>query len=78
MKKNVYMVQANYLHGKSTYFPYAAGVLVASAKADDFICENYSFGEIFFLREDTDSVLARMEKPAVVGFSNYLWNYEYN
>lgn len=78
MKKNVYMVQANYLHGKSTYFPYAAGVLVASANADDFICENYSFGEIFFLREDTDSVIARMENPAVVGFSNYLWNYEYN
>ena len=78
VKKNVYMVQANYLHGKSTYFPYAAGVLVASAKADEFICENYSFGEIFFLREDTDTVLARMENPAIVGFSNYLWNYEYN
>lgn len=78
MKKNVYMVQANYLHGNSTYFPFAVGTLIANAKADEKINGIYNFGEIFFLREDTDSVLERMENPAVVGFSNYLWNYEYN
>ncbi len=78
MKKNIYMVQANYLHGNSTYFPYAVGTLIANAKKHDRINETYNFGEIFFLREDTDSVLTRMQNPAVVGFSNYLWNYEYN
>ena len=78
MKKNVYMVQANYLHGNSTYFPFAAGTLIASAKADERVNEIYNFGEIFFLRENTADVLERMENPAVVGFSNYLWNYEYN
>ncbi len=78
VKKNVYMVQANYLHGNSTYFPFAVGTLIAAAKADSKITENYNFGEIFFLRENTDSVLERMKNPAVVGFSNYLWNYEYN
>lgn len=75
---NVYMVQANYLHGNSTYFPFAVGTLIANAKADERINEIYDFGEIFFLREDTDAVLERMVAPAVVGFSNYLWNYEYN
>ena len=72
------MVQANYLHGNSTYFPYAVGTLIANAKKDDRINEIFDFGEIFFLREDTDAVLGRMSYPAVVGFSNYLWNYEYN
>ncbi len=78
MKKNIYMVGANYLHGNSTYFPYAVGTLIANAKKYDRINEFYNFGEIFFLREDTDSVITRMKNPAVVGFSNYLWNYEYN
>ena len=72
------MVCANYLHGNSTYFPYAVGTLIANAKKYDRINEFYNFGEIFFLREDTDSVIERMQNPAVVGFSNYLWNYEYN
>lgn len=78
MKKNIYMVQANYLHGNSTYFPFAVGMLIANARADERINENYNFGEIFFLRENTDTVLERMTAPSVVGFSNYLWNYEYN
>lgn len=78
MKKNIYMVQPNYLHGNSTFFPYAVGTLIANAKKYGRINEIYNFGEIFFLREDTDSVLGRMKNPSVVGFSNYLWNYEYN
>lgn len=78
MKKNIYMVQPNYLHGNSTYFPFAVGTLIARAKADEQINEIYDFKDIIFLRENTDKVLEKLEKPAVVGFSNYIWNYEYN
>lgn len=78
MKKNIYMVQPNYLHGNSTYFPFAVGTLVANAKADERINGIYDFKEIIFLRENTDELVERMENPEVVGFSNYIWNYEYN
>ncbi len=77
-KHRVYMVQPNYLHASSTYLPYASGTLVASALADDYVSQRFDFGEIFFLRESPDSVLDRMESPFLVGFSNYIWNYEYN
>lgn len=72
------MVQANYLHGNATYLPFAVGSLIAYAKSHKRIAEKYNFGEIFFLRENTDKVIERMNEPHVVGFSNYLWNYEYN
>lgn len=78
VKKNIYMVQPNYLHGNSTYFPFAVGTLIAKAKADERINKIYDFKEIIFLRENTDTVLEKMDEPAVVGFSNYIWNYEYN
>ena len=78
MKKNVYMVQANYLHGNSTYLPFAVGTLVAYAKANKKIDETYNFGEIFFLRENTDIVVEKMKSPFIAAFSNYIWNYEYN
>ncbi len=78
MKKNIYMVQANYLHGNSTYFPFAVGTLIAAACSNKQIVENYDFKEIIFLREDTEKLLSRLENPAIIGFSNYIWNYEYN
>ena len=78
VKKNIYMVQPNYLHGNSTYFPFATGTLVANAKTDERINNCFEFKEIIFLREKTDLLIERMENPAVVGFSNYIWNYEYN
>lgn len=33
---------------------------------------------IFFLREKTDKVLARIDNPSVVAFSTYIWNFNYN
>ncbi len=76
------MVQASATYGgnifKSAYLPYAAGLLVANAKAQKDINDSYDFKRFVFTRENTDDVLESLEAPAVMGFSNYIWNTEYN
>lgn len=78
MKKNIYMAQINYLHGKSTFLPYAAGTLIANAKADGEINDFYDFKEPLFIRESIETALSKITDPYLIGFSNYIWNHEYN
>lgn len=60
------------------YFPYSVGLLWAYAQQFDIIKNNYNLKEIFFLREDPDLILSRIENPSVVGFSCYVWNWNYS
>ncbi len=78
MKQNIYLAQINYLHGKSTFLPYAAGTLIASAKACPEINEFYDFKEPIFIRKPQSDIIDNIESPFLVGFSNYIWNHEYN
>lgn len=78
MKKNVYMFQADYLHGNNAFLPYAVGTLIASAEADERLADAYCFHSPIFIRERTNDALAKLETPYLVGFSNYIWNFEYN
>lgn len=72
------MVQPNSQYGNSIYFPYAAGSLIAYSFKDEDICENYIFKTFFYKKADIDSAVAKMDNPYLVGFSCYVWNYEYN
>lgn len=80
--KNLYMVQASNTYTgnsfKAAYLPYAVGLLVAYAFSDEKIKSEYAFKRFVFIREDTDSVVSCMDNPAFVGFSNYIWNTQYN
>ncbi len=80
--KNVYMVQASQTYGgsifKSAYLPYAAGLLVAYAWTDEVVKSEYCFKRFIFTREDVEAAASSLENPAVIGFSNYIWNTEYN
>ncbi len=79
--KNVYLVQVDVsacTGAQQAYLPYTAGVLAANAFRDETVKNNCNFKGFIFLREEIDSVVDRMENPAVVGFSNYCWNTEYN
>ena len=80
--KNVYMVQASQTYGgnifKSAYLPYAAGLLVAYAWTDETVKSEYCFKRFIFTREDIETAAKSLENPAVIGFSNYIWNTEYN
>ena len=80
--KNIYMVQASNTYVgrgfKAAYLPYAVGLLVAYAFEDETIKSEYSFKRFVFTREKTDEAVESFENPAVVGFSNYIWNTQYN
>lgn len=82
MKKNIYMVQASNTYTgngfKAAYLPYAVGLLVAYAFSDEKIKEEYEFKRFIFTREITDKAVESLENPSVVGFSNYIWNTQYN
>ncbi|MBR3835357.1 MAG: radical SAM protein [Clostridia bacterium] len=79
MLKNVYLAQINYLHGNSTFLPYAVGTLIANAKSNIEIDGFYSFKEPIFIREPVNKVFERIkDEPYFFGFSNYIWNHEYN
>ena len=53
-------------------------LLIAYAFTDETIKNEYEFKRFVFTRESTDKVVQEMENPAVVGFSNYIWNTQYN
>ena len=80
--KNIYLVQTNYKGGAGKFsaywLPYSVGSIWAYAKENEKIQENYILKDFLFLRDDIDDVISRMEHPDIVGFSNYIWNTNYN
>ncbi len=78
MKKNIYFIQPNTLLGNSVYFPYAVGVLASYALQFEDISSKYELAGIIFKEDTTEEVMAAIDNPAIVGFSNYFWNYSYN
>ncbi|MEI6579396.1 MAG: hypothetical protein WCN92_08040, partial [Eubacteriales bacterium] len=80
-KKNIYMIQVDLAYGdndKAVYLPYAIGLLVAYAWEDEKVKNNYNLGGFVFTRDEIDQTIASFDNPYLVGFSNYVWNYEYN
>ncbi len=77
-KKNIYMIQPNYLYGNSAHLPYAAATVAAFAFSDPLINKNYKLKKIQFLREEPVTCAQQAEDPFLVGFSSYIWNFEYN
>lgn len=78
MKKNIYLFQPTFMSTSSVYFPYAIGALASYAFSFKDIEDNYELKEAFFLRKKIPDVVESLENPFLVGFSNYIWNFEYN
>ncbi len=81
MSRNVYFVQVDVSSGKDSkvvYLPYTAGVIIANAWKNESVAAVYDFKDFIFIRKNVEAVVDEMESPAVVGFSNYCWNTEYN
>lgn len=80
-KKNVYLVQVDLAYGeedKAVYLPYAVGLLAAYAWQDKAVSEHFRLGGLLFTRDDIGQTVGTLEEPYLVGFSNYVWNFEYN
>jgi radical SAM superfamily enzyme YgiQ (UPF0313 family) len=82
MKKNLYLFQPQYstdLEGTPTYWiPYSAGCIWAYAQQFEDITRVIELKEIIFRREPPRSILDRLEKPSICGFSCYVWNEQWN
>ncbi|MBE6812502.1 MAG: hypothetical protein E7523_06430 [Ruminococcaceae bacterium] len=76
--RSIYMVQPNSIYGNSVYFPYAAGCLIAYAFNTEEIRNEYRFESFFYKKEDIDTAVKSLQDPFLIGFSCYVWNYEYN
>ena len=80
--KNIYLIQAGELFSegeyKSAYIPYAVGTIAAHAWADETIRKAYFLSRFVFYREKIADVVKSLDKPFLVGFSNYVWNFSYN
>lgn len=62
---------------KNYWLPYSAACLWSYARQYKDIRNHFELKNIFFKRELHDTVLKKMEKPSLVGFSCYIWNENY-
>lgn len=80
--KNLFLIQVGDPFGtgqsETRYLPYATGLIAAYAFDKQIIRENYHFGGFLYRKDNIDETIDRMDHPAVVGFSCYVWNFEYN
>lgn len=80
--KNIYLFQPQYSvdsNGQKSYWlPYSSACIWAYAKTFPNITDNFNLKEVFFKREDHDSVLSRLDNPSICGFSCYMWNENYS
>src|SRR5688572_17885480 len=75
---HIYLAQVNNRYGQNVFLPYSVGLLQAYAHRIPEITKNYQFKKLFLLKTDSSRVCEELEDPNVVGFSNYIWNWEYN
>lgn len=76
--RRVYLIQICNVFADSIYLPLAAGMLRASAASDPEVGAAFCFAPIINERFDLSEVAARIDAPAVVGLSTYIWNWEYS
>lgn len=80
--KNIYLIQVGDPFGtgktETRYLPYATGLIAAYAFNNEIVKKNYSFGGFCYRKDDIDETVASLQSPAVIGFSSYVWNFEYN
>lgn len=74
--KNVYMCEFNLVMGSAVYLPIATSSLVAFAKTNEKIVENYHFKPYLFTKRSISALLKDITDPAVLALSISMWNYE--
>lgn len=78
--QNVYLVQPEITSGpvNEHYLPFSVGCIWAYANQFDYVKNNYQLGDVVWKRERQKDVLNRIQDPAIVGFSCYVWNHNWN
>ena len=66
------------MNASVVHLPYAIGALASYAWKFEDICDSYDLKGIFFLRDKLSDIVEKLDNPFLIGFSNYIWNFEYN
>lgn len=77
-KKNIYFIQPNSQAGNSISLPYAIGVIAAYAWQFQEVRDRYNLSKLFYRKDPINGVLDKIVDPYLIGFSNYMWNCDYN
>lgn len=80
--KKVSFVNPNFQQGpkefNAYYLPYSVGVIWSYAYQFDTVKQNYYLGDFIWRRDPIEQSLELLKDCAVVGFSTYIWNKQYN
>lgn len=77
-KKNVYLFQIQNPIAEKIFLPVAIGYLWSYVSSHEAINKNYELAGAFFQRKSTKEYLDQLADPDVVGFSTYVWNWEFS
>jgi putative methyltransferase len=78
-KKSVYLSQISIQYGSNSLFlPYSVGCLWSYAQTIPSIAEAYTLTGWLVRRDPVDEVVSRLDNPAVLGLSCYMWNEQYS
>lgn len=82
LRKKVSFVSPNFQQGpkefNAYYLPYSPGVIWSYANQYKHIQDNYYLGEFVWRRDPIQQSLDLIKDSDIVGFSNYIWNKNYN
>ena len=80
--KPISFVQVNFRVGpkeyNAYYLPYSIGVLWSYVRQSPLVSENFELDKIVWRRDPVDEVAEKLKDSAVIGFSTYVWNKNYN
>lgn len=80
--KPISFVQVNFRVGpkeyNAYYLPYSIGVLWSYVRQSPLVSENFELDKIVWRRDPVDEVAETLKNSAVIGFSTYVWNKNYN
>ena len=60
------------------FLPYSTGVLWSFCCTSDLVKQNVELHKLVWRREDIEPLAQELKDNAVVGFSCYIWNWNYN
>lgn len=82
MKNKIYFFQVNFEIGfgkfKTHWLPYAVAKIWSNAKLNADIDQAWQAEDFIFQRVSIDSLENTIKDPALVAFSCYIWNWNYN
>ncbi|MCP4350243.1 MAG: hypothetical protein GY795_32600 [Desulfobacterales bacterium] len=76
-KRELYLFEIDDVFQNQVILPYKTGLLWAKAKRNRKIYDNYKLTRWFYYRENIQKIIKKIEYPDVIGFSCYIWNWEF-